>query len=42
MAVFSRVVPLFVLAWLVLLDTGARATELEIWYYQCMEDEESF
>lgn len=42
MAFFSRVLPLFVLAWLVPLSGGARANELEVWYYQCMEDEESF
>ena len=42
MAVVSRIIPLFVLAWLAMVESGARANELEIWYYQCMEDEESF
>ncbi len=41
MAVFSRVLTLFALACLATLDAGARASELEVWYYQCMEDEES-
>ena len=41
MAVFSRVSALFTLACLVALDAGARANELEVWNYQCMEDEES-
>ncbi len=37
----SRVLALFVVAGFVALDTGARANEFEVWYYQCMEDEES-
>ncbi len=41
MAVFSRVLALFMLTCLVPLAAGARANELEVWYYQCMEDEES-
>ncbi len=41
MAVFSRVSALFTLACLVALVAGARANELEVWIYQCMEDEES-
>ncbi len=41
MAGFLRVLVLFTLAWCVALDTGAAANELEVWYYQCMEDEES-
>jgi invasion protein IalB len=41
MAVLSRVLPLFALACLATLDASARANELEVWYYQCMEDEES-
>ena len=41
MAGSSRVLALFVLALFVALDAGARANELEVWYYQCMEDEES-
>ena len=41
MAGSSRVWVLFALAWFGLLDAGARANELEVWYYQCMEDEES-
>ena len=36
-----RVLVLFALACLAPLDGRARADELEIWYYQCMEDEES-
>ncbi len=32
---------LFALALFVPLDTGARATELDVWYYQCIEDEDS-
>ncbi len=41
MAGSSRVWVLFALALLVLPDAGARANELEVWYYQCMVDEES-
>lgn len=41
MAGFSRVWVLFALALLVSLDAGARANEFEVWYYQCMVDEES-
>jgi invasion protein IalB len=41
MAGCSRVLALFALAWLVPLNAGADANELEVWYYQCMEDEES-
>ena len=36
-----RVWGLFALAVLVALGTGAGANESEVWYYQCMEDEES-
>lgn len=41
MAGSSRVLALWALAWFGPLDAGARANELEVWYYQCMEDEES-
>ncbi len=41
MAGSSRVLALFALALFVPLDAGARATELDVWYYQCMEGEES-
>ena len=41
MAGSSRVLALIALAWFGPLDAGARATEFEVWYYQCMEDEES-
>ncbi len=41
MAGSSRVGALFALAMLVALDSGARANEFEVWYSQCMEDEES-
>ncbi len=41
MAGSSRVLALFALALFVPLDVGARATELDVWYYQCMEDEDS-
>ncbi len=41
MAGSSRVLALFALACFGPLDAGARATELEVWYYQCMEDDES-
>jgi invasion protein IalB len=41
MAGSSRIWVLFALALLVSLDAGARANELEVWYYQCMVDEES-
>ncbi len=37
----SRVWGLFALAAFVALGTGAGANESEVWYYQCMEDEES-
>ena len=37
----SRVLVLFALAWFGPLDAGARANEFEVWYYQCMVDEES-
>ena len=37
----SRVLALFVLAAFVASGTGARANEFEVWYYQCMEDEEN-
>ncbi len=37
----SRVLALFALALLVWLGAGAGANELEVWYYQCMVDEES-
>ncbi len=36
-----RVLALFALAVFAAHDTGARANEFEVWYYQCMEDEES-
>jgi len=36
-----RVWGLFALAAFVVLGTGAGANEFEVWYYQCMEDEES-
>ena len=36
-----RVLALFALAVFAAPDTGARANEFEVWYYQCMEDEES-
>jgi invasion protein IalB len=35
------ILALFVVASIVPLDAGTRANELEVWYYQCMEDEES-
>ena len=41
MAGSSKVLALFALALFAPLDAGARANELEVWYYQCMEDEES-
>ena len=41
MAGSSKVLALWALAWFGPLDAGARANELEVWYYQCMEDEES-
>ena len=37
----SRVLVLFALALFGPLDAGARANEFEVWYYQCMVDEES-
>lgn len=37
----SRVLVLFALAWFGPLDAGLRANEFEVWYYQCMVDEES-
>ncbi len=42
MAGSSKVLALFALALFVPLDTGTRATELDAWYYQCMEDKDSF
>ena len=42
MAGSSKVLALFALVWFGPLEGGARAHELEVWYYQCMEDEESF
>ncbi len=36
-----RVLALFALAVFVVLGAGAGANEFEVWYYQCMEDEES-
>ncbi len=41
MAGSSRILALFALAWFGPFDAGTRANELEVWYYQCMEDEES-
>ena len=41
MASSLRVMALLALACLASLDGRARADELDIWYYQCMEDEES-
>ena len=41
MAGASRVWGLFALTLLGPLDAGARANELEVWYCQCMVDEES-
>jgi hypothetical protein len=41
MAGSSRVLVLFALALFGPLDAGARANELEVWYSQCMVDEES-
>ena len=37
----SRVLALLALALFAAPDMGAGANELEVWYYQCMEDEES-
>ncbi len=36
-----RILALFALAVFVVLGAGAGANEFEVWYYQCMEDEES-
>ena len=41
MAGFSRVGILFALAMAVAFATGIRANEFEVWYSQCMEDEEN-
>ncbi len=41
MAGSSKLLALFALALFGPLDAGARASELEVWYYQCMVDEES-
>ena len=41
MASLLRVMALLAFVCLAPLDGGARADELDIWYYQCMEDEES-
>ena len=41
MAGCSRVLALIGLALFAPLDAGARANELEVWYYQCMVDDES-
>jgi len=41
MANSSKVLALFALAFFVPFGAGARANELEVWYYQCMEDEDS-
>jgi invasion protein IalB len=41
MARCLKVLAIVVAAWLVLSDPAVRASEHEVWYYQCMEDEET-